>query len=296
MLLVTFRDDDPTRIGALDRQNDEVVDLSRAADGLPRSLLELIAAGDTALETVRRAVESGAGRRPLTGLTLLAPIPRPARNILCIGKNYREHAHEVQSLPAGGGKVEDIVPVHPIVFTKAANTVIGPGETIPGHLDPTESVDYEGELAVVIGTGGRGISQADAMRHVYGYTILNDVTSRRLQRRHQQWFIGKSLDGFCPMGPALLTADAVPEVGELRVRTRVNGEPRQDGLLADLIFDIPCLIETLSATMTLEPGDIIATGTPAGVGMGFKPPRFLQSGDVVTVNIEPIGTLENPVG
>lgn len=296
MLLVTFRDDDPTRIGALDRQNDEVVDLSRATDGLPRSLLELIAAGDTALETVKRAVESGAARRPLTGLTLLAPIPRPARNLLCIGKNYREHAHEVRSLRAGGGKDEDIIPVHPIVFTKAVNTVIGPGETIPGHLDPTGSVDYEGELAVVIGTGGRGISHADAMSHVYGYTILNDVTSRRLQRRHQQWFIGKSLDGFCPMGPALLTADAVPEVGELRVRTRVNGEPRQDGLLADLIFDIPCLIETLSATMTLEPGDIIATGTPAGVGAGFKPPRFLQSGDVVAVNIEPIGTLENPVG
>ena len=296
MLLVTFRDEDPTRIGVLDRQNDEVVDLSRAAGGLPRALLDLIAAGDTALETVRRAVESGAGRRPLTGLTLLAPIPRPARNILCIGKNYREHAREVRSLPAGGGKGADIIPAHPIVFTKAANTVIGPGETIPGHLDPTGSVDYEGELAVVIGTGGRGISRADAMSHVYGYTILNDVTSRRLQRRHQQWFIGKSIDGFCPMGPALLTADAVPEVGELRVRTRVNGEPRQDGLLADLIFDIPCLIETLSATMTLEPGDIISTGTPAGVGMGFKPPRFLQSGDVVAVNIEPIGTLENPVG
>jgi len=296
MLLVTFRDEDPTRIGVLDRRKDEVVDLSRAANGLPRSLLELIATGDTALEIVRRAVESGAGRRPLTGLTLLAPIPRPARNILCIGKNYREHAHEVQSLPSGGGKGEDIIPAHPIVFTKAANTVIGLGETIPAHLDPTGSVDYEGELAVVIGRGGRGISRVDAMSHVYGYTILNDVTSRRLQRRHQQWFIGKSLDGFCPMGPALLTADDVSEVGELRVRTRVNGEPRQEGLLADLIFDIPCLIETLSATMTLEPGEIIATGTPAGVGMGFKPPRFLQSGDVVAVNIEPIGTLENPVG
>jgi len=295
MLLVTFRDEDSTRIGVLDRENREVVDLSRAATGLPLSMPGLIAYGGPALETARRAVESGTGRLPLTGLRLLAPIPRPARNIFCIGKNYLEHAHEVQSLPSGDANTKDAVPLHPIVFTKAANTVVGPEEPIPRYLDPTDSVDYEGELAVVIGDGGRGISRYDAMRHVYGYTIVNDVTSRRLQKRHQQWFIAKSLDGFCPMGPALLTADAIPEVGALRVQTRVNGELRQDGLLADLIFDIPTLIETLSATMTLETGDIIATGTPAGVGMGFKPPRFLQSGDEVVITIDPIGTLANPV-
>ncbi|MEA3412331.1 MAG: fumarylacetoacetate hydrolase family protein [Pseudomonadota bacterium] len=295
MLLVTFRDEDSTRIGVLDRENDEVVDLSRTTTGLPRSLLGLIADGEPALETVRLAVESGAGRLPVRGLTLLAPIPRPARNIFCIGKNYRDHAREVQSLPSGGGRGKDAAPLHPIVFTKTASTVIGPEESICGYLDPTDSVDYEGELAVVIGTGGRGIVRANAMHHVYGYTIVNDVTSRRLQKRHQQWFIAKSLDGFCPMGPALLTANAVPDVAALRVQTSVNGEPRQDGLLADLIFDIPTLIETLSATMTLEAGDIIATGTPAGVGVGFKPPRFLRSGDEVSITIDPIGTLANPV-
>ena len=149
---------------------------------------------------------------------------------------------------------------------------------------------------VVVGTGGRGIARAEAMRHVFGYTIVNDVTSRILQGRHQQWFLGKSLDGFCPMGPAIITSDEVPEVGTLRVQTRVNGEVRQDAPASNLIFDIPVLIETLSRTMTLEPGDIIATGTPAGVGMGFKPPKYLKKGDVVAITIEPIGTLENPVG
>ncbi len=133
------------------------------------------------------------------------------------------------------------------------------------------------------------------MRHVYGYTIINDVTARVLQGRHQQWFLGKSLDGFCPMGPALVTADTVPDVGRLRVQTRVNGELRQNAPVSDLIFDIPMLIETLSRTLTLEPGDLIATGMPAGVGMGFKPPKYLKPGDVVAITIEPIGTLENPV-
>jgi 2-keto-4-pentenoate hydratase/2-oxohepta-3-ene-1,7-dioic acid hydratase in catechol pathway len=173
--------------------------------------------------------------------------------------------------------------------------VIGPDTPIPAWLDPTASVDYEGELAVIIGTGGRGISRADAMNHVYGYTIVNDVTSRRLQRVHQQWFLGKSIDGFCPMGPAIVTVDEIRDVQSLSVRTYVNDELRQDGVVADLIFDIPMLIETLSRTMTLEPGDVIATGTPAGVGMGFDPPRFLRHGDIVTIIIEPIGTLSNPV-
>jgi 2-keto-4-pentenoate hydratase/2-oxohepta-3-ene-1,7-dioic acid hydratase in catechol pathway len=173
--------------------------------------------------------------------------------------------------------------------------VIGPGDIIPAHRDPSRSTDYEGELAVVIGPGGRDIGRADAMRHVYGYTIINDVTARVVQKRHEQWFLGKSLDGFCPMGPAILTADDVPDVGALTIQTRVNNELRQDSSVALLIFDIPVLIETISSLMTLEAGDIISTGTPAGVGVGFKPPRFLKRGDVVSVTIDPIGTLENPV-
>ncbi len=228
-------------------------------------------------------------------MQLLAPIPRPRRNLFCVGKNYRAHAREVRSLGSAKGDTQDGVPTQPIIFTKATTCVIGPQARIPAWLDSTRTVDYEGELAVVIGQAGRGITRDAAMGHVYGYTIVNDVTSRGLQTRHHQWFLGKSLDGFCPMGPALLTADAVPDVGRLRLQTRVNDELRQDACVADLIFDIPTLIETLSQGMTLEPGDVIATGTPAGVGMGYAPPRYLQPGDRVTVSIDPIGILENSV-
>jgi len=295
MLLVTFADGAGNRIGVLDAARGELVDLAQAAPGLPPDMLGLIALGAAGLAEARRALASGVARQPLAQVRLLAPLPRPARNILCVGKNYRDHVQEVQSIASGGATAPDALPAAPIFFTKATTSVIGPGEPIPASSDPTQSVDYEGELAVVIGPGGRGIAGADALRHVYGYTILNDVTSRRLQGRHQQWFLGKSLDGFCPLGPAILTADAVPDVRQLRVQTRVNGELRQDGALSELIFDIPTLIETLSQCMTLEPGDLLATGTPAGVGMGFKPPRYLKPGDRVAITIEPIGTLENPV-
>jgi 2-keto-4-pentenoate hydratase/2-oxohepta-3-ene-1,7-dioic acid hydratase in catechol pathway len=295
MLLVTFADNAGNRIGVLDAARGELVDLAQAAPGLPPDMLGLIALGEAGLAEARRGLASGGARRPLAQVRLLAPLPRPARNILCVGKNYRDHVQEVQSIAAGGAAPPDALPTAPIFFTKATTTVIGPGEPIPASSDPTQSVDYEGELAVVIGPGGRGIARADALRHVFGYTILNDVTSRRLQGRHQQWFLGKSLDGFCPLGPAILTADAVPDVRQLRVQTRVNGELRQDGALSELIFDIPTLIETLSQCMTLEPGDLLATGTPAGVGMGFKPARYLKPGDRVAITIEPIGTLENPV-
>jgi 2-keto-4-pentenoate hydratase/2-oxohepta-3-ene-1,7-dioic acid hydratase in catechol pathway len=294
MLLVTFTEGGKSRLGILDRAHDEVVDLSRAASGLPQDMTAFIALGEPGLAEARRAVASGEGRVPLAQVRLLAPIPKPTRNIFCVGKNYREHAQELQMAGLKGGGAEAI-PELPIFFTKATSSVIGPGEPIPAWLDPTNTTDYEGELAVVIGLGGRGIARAEAMRHVYGYTIVNDVTSRALQRRHQQWFLGKSLDGFCPMGPAISTSDEIVDVGTLRVQTRVDGELRQDAPVSELIFDIPTLIETLARTMTLAPGDVIATGTPAGVGMGFQPPRFLKKGDVVAITIDPIGTLENPV-
>jgi 2-keto-4-pentenoate hydratase/2-oxohepta-3-ene-1,7-dioic acid hydratase in catechol pathway len=293
MHLVTFLENGERRIGLLDRGRSEVVDLSRAEPGLPNDMSSFIALGEPGLASARRALAGGAGRLPLAQVQLLAPIPQPRRNVFCVGKNYREHAQELQSTSLASAK--DAIPEVPIFFTKATTAVIGPNAPIPGWLDTTNSTDYEGELGVVIGPGGRGIARADAMRHVYGYTIINDVTSRLLQRRHQQWFLGKSLDGFCPMGPAILTADEVPDVGRLRVQTRVNNEPRQDGHASGLIFDIPALIETLSHSMTLEPGDIIATGTPAGVGAGFNPPKYLKKGDVVTISIEPIGVLENTV-
>jgi 2-keto-4-pentenoate hydratase/2-oxohepta-3-ene-1,7-dioic acid hydratase in catechol pathway len=174
--------------------------------------------------------------------------------------------------------------------------VIGPGDPIPTANDYTDSTDYEGELTVVIGEGGRNIPGRDAYDHVYGYTIVNDVTARTLQNRHRQWFLGKSLDGYCPMGPCIVTADEIKDVSRLQLVTHVNGELRQNASVGQLIFDIPALIECVSRVMTLEPGDLIATGTCAGVGIGFNPPKFLKKGDVVAVTIEPIGTLENPVG
>ena len=181
----------------------------------------------------------------------------------------------------------------PIVFTKVPESVIGPGAAVrlPGAAISSQ-IDYEAELAVVIGRGGRNISRADALRHVYGYTIVNDVTARDVQMRHSQWDLGKSFDTFCPMGPWLVTADAL-DGSDTRVRCWVNGELRQDASTRDLIFDIPTLIETCSRGITLLPGDIIATGTPAGVGMGMTPPRWLQPGDVVRIEIDGIGVLEN---
>ena len=297
MRLVTFRHAGAIRIGALLDHDRLIVDFSAADATLPGDMLGFIAGGAAALRAARQAVDSGYHRIAAKDCALLAPIPRPARNIFCVGKNYHEHAKEFarsgfDSSNSGGADI----PSHPVVFTKAPSSVIASGDIIPGHLDPTGSVDYEGELAVVIGKGGRGIPKANALAHAYGYTIVNDVTARELQGRHKQWFLGKSIDGFCPMGPALLTADEVPDITALKLVTRVNGEVRQDAVVADLIFDIPVLIETISAGITLEAGDIIATGTPVGVGIGFKPPRYLRAGDRVAVTIEPIGTLENPVG
>jgi len=225
---------------------------------------------------------------------LLAPLPRPPRNVFCVGKNYHEHAKEFAN-SGFDATAKEVVPEAPVVFSKPPSSVIGPGAPIPSHLDPTGSVDYEGELAVVIGRGGRGIKRADALGHVFGYTIVNDVTARTLQQRHRQWVLGKGIDGFCPMGPVIVTADEIPDPSRLRVRTWVNDELRQDESVASLIFDIPTLIEAISAGITLEPGDVIATGTPYGVGIGFTPPRFLKPGDTVRIEIDGIGVLENPV-
>jgi 2-keto-4-pentenoate hydratase/2-oxohepta-3-ene-1,7-dioic acid hydratase in catechol pathway len=294
MRLVTFSDDRGARVGVHDPATGTLVDLS-AGTRLPREMTAFIALGRNGLARARRAVRSGAGRIPAESVKLLAPIPRPAKNILCVGKNYHDHAKEFQAsgVDATG---KEVVPEVPIIFTKWPNSVIGPGVPIPTSNDYTDSTDYEGELGVVIGEGGRGISRKDAYDHVYGYTIINDVSARTLQNRHRQWFLGKSLDGYCPMGPCILTADEVKDVGRMHLTTRVNGELRQDALVSQLIFDIPALIETISRVMLLEPGDVIATGTCAGVGIGFNPPKYLAKGDTVAVTIEPIGTLASPVG
>jgi 2-keto-4-pentenoate hydratase/2-oxohepta-3-ene-1,7-dioic acid hydratase in catechol pathway len=294
MRLVTFSDEKGTRVGVHDPAANSVVDLS-AGTRLPPEMNAFIALGKNGLARARRAVKSGEGRIPFDRVKLHAPIPRPAKNILCVGKNYHDHAQEFQAsgVDATG---RETIPEVPIIFTKWPNSVIGPGEPIPSANDYTNTTDYEGELAVVMGEGGRNISRKDAYRHVYGYTIVNDVSARTIQNRHRQWFLGKSADGYCPMGPCIVTSDEVKDVTQLQLVTKVNGELRQSAYVSQLIFDIPTLIETISRLMTLEPGDLIATGTCAGVGIGFDPPRYLKPGDRVAVTIEPIGTLENPVG
>jgi 2-keto-4-pentenoate hydratase/2-oxohepta-3-ene-1,7-dioic acid hydratase in catechol pathway len=232
---------------------------------------------------------------PLTSVRLTAPIPKPRRNIFCVGKNYHAHAKEFagsgfdSSAKAGGD-----IPAVPIFFTKVPESVIGPDEPIVIVPEVSDATDYEAELAVVIGRGGKGIKAADAMAHVWGYTIINDVTARDWQQRHLQWHLGKSFDTYCPMGPWLVSADEC-DARRTGIRCWVNGEERQNANTADLIFDIPTLIETLSAGITLYPGDVIATGTPVGVGIGFKPPKYLKPGDIVRVEIDGIGTLSNPV-
>lgn len=228
----------------------------------------------------------------LSEVELEAPVPRPRRNIFCVGKNYRAHAKEFSRSGFDSSAAQGEIPAHPIIFSKVPETVVPSGASV--LIDPAVSsaIDYEAELAVIIGKGGRGIRPEDAMDHVWGYTIVNDVTARDLQGRYSQWLIGKSQDTFCPMGPFAVTADEI-DVGDTTVTCFVNGEMRQNANTRDLIFDIPAIISALSAGVTLMPGDIIATGTPEGVGIGFKPPKYLQDGDIVRLDISGIGSLEN---
>lgn len=288
MKLISFKVGQDVRAGLLDGAH--VVDASGTVAGMQELLEEIVTLG---LPAVTAALAE-APRHALADVRLIAPLPRPRKNIFCVGKNYHEHAKEF-SASGFDSSGKEASPELPIVFSKPATTVIGPDDDIPGYLDPTASVDYENELAVVIGKPGRGIRAEDAYSHVLGYTIVNDVTSRTLQRDHKQWYLGKGIDGFCPMGPAIVTADEIADVRTLRLRTLVNGVERQNAQVMDLIFDIPTLIETISRTMTLETGDIIATGTPAGVGIGETPPRFLQKGDKLELSIDGIGVLRNTV-
>jgi 2-keto-4-pentenoate hydratase/2-oxohepta-3-ene-1,7-dioic acid hydratase in catechol pathway len=248
------------------------------------SLIQSLANGDS-------LPQPSGMRLPVDVITLRAPLPRPLRSIFCVGRNYRAHAAEL-----AGTVFREAMPAEdpwPIVFGKLGECVVGPHDAV--RLPPSAvsiQIDYESELAVVIGRGGRDIPRSRAMEHVFGYTIVNDVTARDVQMRHQQWDLGKSFDTFCPMGPWIVTGDEL-DGGATRVRGWVNGAIRQDGLTKDLIHDIPTLIETCSRGITLYPGDVIATGTPAGVGMGLKPPQWLKSGDVMRIEIDGIGAIEN---
>ena len=297
MRLVSFTRDGSASYGLL-LKNDRVMDLPRAASlaGMAApggDMIGFIAGGAASAQTARR-LEDDAGNAklapaiaPLSAVKLTAPIPRPRKNVFCIGRNYLEHVAEGDRVRG----VETKLPEVPQIFTKPPTAVIGPDDEFRIEEKVSTRIDYEVELAVVIGAGGRNIAAANAMDHVYGYTICNDVTARDLQRRHEQWFKGKGLDRSCPMGPAIVTKDEIPNPKELELSLTVNGEQRQKSTVAMLIFDIPALIQSLSAGLTLEPGDIISTGTPSGVGFAMNPPRFLKPGDVTVCKITKIGEL-----
>lgn len=263
-----------------------ITDLS--ATWLPPDTVDMIAGWD------RSGVEAAAAdapRLPLDEVRLLAPI-MPKKDIVAVGRNYRDHATEF-SASGFDASEKQVIPDHPVIFTKATTSVVGHDDPIVLANDPTGTTDYEGEMAFIIGKTARKVSEADALGHVFGWTIVNDVTARDLQKRHVQWFVGKSPDTFCPMGPWVVTIDELPDIENSWMRTTVNGELRQEAPIEALIFGVEHLIATLSEVMTLEPGDVIATGTGKGVGIGFDPPVYLQSGDVVEVTIDRIGTLRN---
>ena len=296
MKFLTYRRDGEERLGVMSADGARGIDLAVAARTLeagpvPADMLQLIELGDDAV-SVARTVTDKSGELPANAFfapdgQVIAPIPRPRKNVIAVGLNYVRHTREFTG--------SDDLPENPIIFTKASSSVVGPGVTIKLRPDLSEQIDYEGELGVVIGKRGADIPADRAHEHIFGYTIINDVTARDLQKRTSQWFLGKSLDTFCPMGPYLVHKSALGWPLKVGISTKVNGELRQESNTELLYFDIPQLIATVSAGITLEPGDIIATGTPEGVGMAFQPPKFLKSGDSVEIEIEGLGTLRNPV-
>jgi 2-keto-4-pentenoate hydratase/2-oxohepta-3-ene-1,7-dioic acid hydratase in catechol pathway len=288
MRIATIEVQDASRVVIVDEAGEHYWDVADLLPGFTGDMLDLIKAMP---EPAQQLQPVGQGQ-PLAGVRLKAPLNRLDRNLFLVGKNYHEHAREFSG--SGFDSSAQVVPSAPNVFTKPASAIVGPHDEIDSHPAVTQQMDYEAELAVVIGKGGRGIRKEDAYAHVWGYTVVNDVTARDLQKQHGQWFLGKSLDTFCPMGPWIVTADAI-DPANTRVRCWVNEELRQDANTADLIFDIPTLIATISAGIALNPGDVIVTGTPVGVGIGFKPPKFLRAGDVVRIAIDGIGTIENRV-
>jgi 2-keto-4-pentenoate hydratase/2-oxohepta-3-ene-1,7-dioic acid hydratase in catechol pathway len=284
--LATYELDGRTAIGAITDRG--VIDLSAIAP----DMLSLIDGGAAALAQARSFLTSDRPAVPIKAVTLLAPIPQVRRNVMCLGLNYVEHARE--SAEARGREFKQHQ--HPVFFTKATHTINRPDGVIPFDAAVSADIDWEAELAVIIGRGGKNIPASAAFDHIFGYTCLNDVSARDLQANHSQFFKGKSLDGACPIGPWIVTADDIPDPQALDITCRVNGVVKQSSNTRYMIFNIPTIVEILSRGMTLDAGDIIATGTPSGVGFARKPPEFLKPGDVVEVEIEQIGVLRNRVG
>jgi 2-keto-4-pentenoate hydratase/2-oxohepta-3-ene-1,7-dioic acid hydratase in catechol pathway len=286
MRYVTFSGPQDPRPRAGIVRGDSVAEL-----GAFRTLHDLIDAGPAAWARVAATREPSGAEHPLGAVRLHAPIPRPRKNVFCLGLNYVSHMEESSAARGRTPKIPEV----PVFFTKAPTTVTGPFDEVPWDRTVTEQVDYEAELAVIIGVGGRNIPRSSALDHVFGYTIVNDVSARDVQLKHMQWFKGKSLDGFCPMGPQVVTADEFGDPQDKRIALRLNGETRQSSNTKHMIFPVAVCIEWLSRGMTLEPGDVIATGTPEGVGLGRVPPEYMKDGDVFETEIEGIGTLRNRV-
>ncbi|WP_088005677.1 fumarylacetoacetate hydrolase family protein [Indiicoccus explosivorum] len=295
MKLLSFRYQGEIRFGPKVKKEEAVWDVVKIQKELsplksfPEQLLDAISLGMEFVEQIRKLTEAakqsdnpGQFKHSFSEIEWLAPIPRPPKNIICIGKNYEDHAKEM-----GADSAPDAV----VVFTKSPTALAADDETVPVHRDLTDSYDYEGELAVVIGKAGRAIPKQLAYDYVFGYTIANDLTARDLQAKHQQFFLGKSLPGSCPMGPYLVTKDEIAPTQQLSIVTKVNDEVRQNGSTGNMIRAVDELISEVSKYVALEPGDILLTGTPAGVGKGFNPPKFLKAGDTVKVSVEGIGTL-----
>jgi 2-keto-4-pentenoate hydratase/2-oxohepta-3-ene-1,7-dioic acid hydratase in catechol pathway len=293
--LITFTTPGGAPRTGLVRNASEVIDLAALGGNPPfdpTDMISLIASGESGLAWIRKAADQAQTVIALEAITFLSPIPRPRKNVLCVGWNYLEHFKE-------GEKIRPNVvemPSHPTFFSKTPTTVIGPYDPIPYDAAITDKLDWEAELGVIIGPGGKNIAESDAMKHVFGYTVINDVSGRDIQRQHgQQWFKGKSLDGTCPMGPWIVTADEVPNPEDLAIGCRLNGVQKQDSNTSYMYFKIPRIIAELSHGMTLEAGDVISSGTPAGVGHARTPPEFMKPGDVLETEVAGIGVLRNRV-
>tara|TARA_B100000963_G_scaffold97693_1_gene84367 strand:+ start:774 stop:1661 length:888 start_codon:yes stop_codon:yes gene_type:complete len=294
MRFITFKKNNEIRAG-LEILNNGIIDLNKIDQNIPTDLNNIIKNYSVIKDKIQNINKAENIHYSKNEVDLLSPIPVPVRDIICVGKNYVEHAKEVQKSTFSTLQEKMQVPKEPIIFNKATTSVIGPNDKIELVNDRTNTTDYEGELGVIIGKRTKNIKYSYADDVIFGYTIINDVTARKLQNNHKQWFIGKSPDTYCPIGPSIVTKDEIKMIENIKIQTFVNGEIRQTGIVKDMIFNIPTIIETLAKSMTLVEGDIIATGTPSGVGIGFDPPKFLKSGDKVKILIDPIGTLENDV-
>jgi len=296
MKLLSFQYDGKTLFGPKVKKEEAVWDViaiaeEYEADNFPKTIIEGIALGFDFVEEMRKLIERVEKdedptrfKYAFSNIEWLAPIPRTPKNVICVGKNYADHVAEMGS---------EAPPEKLIIFTKAPTAIAADEQELPVHADVTSHLDYEGELAVVISKRGKNIPKQQAYDYVFGYTIANDITARDVQTAHGQYFLGKSFDGSCPMGPYVVTKDEIPNPQNLSVVTKVNEEVRQNDNTSSMIFKIDELIAEISRFMTLEPGDVIMTGTPAGVGKGFNPPIFLKKGDTVKISIEGIGTLAN---